>query len=169
MIALLALGLGAVPDATAEQVGSASHRAANGRKLDHSGQQRVGKASYYARRFAGRKMANGKPMNPHRDVAASKTLPLGTTARVTNLDTGRSAVVTIGDRGPYVPGRIVDLTPSTAEKIGLTREDGVARVAVTPITVPLPDGGVKLGDAANQAVSAPGEELPDQIRRRERL
>ncbi|HEY0858816.1 MAG TPA: septal ring lytic transglycosylase RlpA family protein [Albitalea sp.] len=92
-------------------------------------------------------MADGTPMDPAADNAASKTLPLGTRARVTNLETGRSAVVTIQDRGPHVKGRIIDVSPSTARRIGLTREDGVARVAVTPITVPLPDGRVKRGAA----------------------
>jgi rare lipoprotein A len=87
-------------------------------------------------------------MDPHDDNAASKTLPLGTVARVTHLGTGRSAIVTIQDRGPYVKGRIVDLSPATAERIGLTREDGVALVEVTPITLPLPGGGLKAGDAA---------------------
>ena len=119
-----------------------------GKKLDRSGHRRIGKASFYARKFAGRKMANGKPMNPHRDIAASKTLPLGTKARVTNLQTGRSAVVTIEDRGPYVRGRIVDLSPATAEKIGLTPKIGVTTVAVAPIEVPLPDGSVKPGAGA---------------------
>ena len=120
-------------------------------KLDLSGRKRVGKASFYAKQFVGRKMADGTAMDPHRDNAASKTLPLGTTAKVTNLETGQSAVVTIRDRGPYVPGRIVDLTPSTAQKVGITRHEGVARVEVAPIAVPLPDGGVKLGDAAQDA------------------
>ena len=55
-------------------------------------------------------MADGSPMNPNANTAASKTLPLGTTARVTNLESGKSAVVEIRDRGPYVPGRIVDVT-----------------------------------------------------------
>ena len=122
-----------------------------GKKLDRSGHRRIGKASFYARKFAGRKMANGKPMNPHRDIAASKTLPLGTKARVTNLQTGRSAVVTIEDRGPYVRGRIVDLSPATAEKIGLTPKIGVTTVAVAPIEVPLPDGSVKPGAGAASA------------------
>jgi rare lipoprotein A len=122
-------------------------------KLDLSGRTRVGKASFYAKQFVGRKMADGTAMDPHRDNAASKTLPLGTTAKVTNLETGQSAVVTIRDRGPYVSGRIVDLTPSTAQKVGITRHDGVARVEVAPIAVPLPDGGVKLGDAAQDTKS----------------
>jgi rare lipoprotein A len=120
------------------------------RPLDHSGKKRVGKASFYAGFFAGRKMADGTPMDPHDDNAASKTLPLGTTARVTNLETGKSAVVTIQDRGPYVPGRIVDLSPSTAKQIGITPKIGVAPVEVAPIAVPLPDGSVKAGDGARE-------------------
>lgn len=115
---------------------------------DRSGQRQVGKASFYHDKFAGRPMANGKPMRPDEDNAASLTLPLGTTARVTNLETGQSTVVTIEDRGPYVDGRIVDLSPSSAEEIGLTRDQGLAPVEVAPIEVPLPDGTVKLGAGA---------------------
>ena len=126
-----------------------NHPAARGHKLDHSGQRQVGKASFYARQFNGRKMADGTPMDPRDDNAASKTLPLGTTAKVTNLDTGQSAVVTIQDRGPYVDGRIVDLSPATAEKIGLSREEGLAPVEVAPIVVPQPDGSMKPGVASN--------------------
>lgn len=87
-------------------------------------------------------------MKPQGNNAASKTLPLGTTAKVTNVETGQSAVVTIQDRGPYVKGRIVDLSPATAQKIGIEREDGVATVEVAPIAVPLPDGSVKPGIAS---------------------
>lgn len=122
-------------------------------QLDLSGRKRVGKASFYAREFNGRKMADGTPMNPHGDNAASKTLPLGTTAKVTNLVTGQSAVVKIQDRGPYVPGRIVDLSPSTAEKVGIDHDKGVAPVAVTPITVPQPDGTIKAGDALRESAT----------------
>jgi rare lipoprotein A len=95
--------------------------------------------------FAGRKMADGTPMQPAGNNAASRTLPLGTTAKVSNLETGKSAVVTIRDRGPYVEGRIVDLSPATAQKIGLDRKTGVAEVAVAPIGVPQPDGRIKPG------------------------
>jgi rare lipoprotein A len=115
-------------------------------KPDLSGHQRIGKASVYAKRLNGRKMADGSPMEFDSDSAASKTLPLGTKAKVTSLETGRSAVVTIRDRGPYVRGRILDVSPSTARKIGLGPKRGVAKVAVEPITVPLPDGGVKRGE-----------------------
>jgi rare lipoprotein A len=125
-----------------------NHPAAKGHKLDHSGRSQVGKASFYANKFAGRKMADGTPMDPKDNNAASKTLPLGTKALVTNLETGQSAVVTIQDRGPYVDGRIVDLSPATAEKIGLSREAGLAAVEVAPIVVPQPDGSMKPGAAA---------------------
>lgn len=101
--------------------------------VDRKPRPQVGKASIYAKKFANRKMANGRPMDPGQDNAASKTLPLGSKAVVKNLETGRSAVVTIEDRGPYVPGRIVDLSPATAEQIGLEKKQGVAPVEVTPV------------------------------------
>jgi len=119
---------------------------------DTSGHKRVGKASVYAKRFAGHKMADGSSMQPQADNAASKTLPLGTTAKVTNMETGESAVVKIEDRGPYVKGRIVDLSPATAEKIGIEPKEGVAKVSVVPIAVPLPNGEVKSGEAAHDPV-----------------
>jgi rare lipoprotein A len=120
--------------------------------VDRTARKQMGKASFYAPMFAGRKMANGNRMDPHGNNAASKTLPLGTTAKVTNLETGKSAVVVIQDRGPYVPGRIVDLSPATAKKIGITPRQGVAMVVVAPIAVPQPDGAVKLGAAARERV-----------------
>jgi peptidoglycan lytic transglycosylase len=113
-------------------------------KLDRSGQKRTGKASFYADHYSGKTMADGTPMRLYSNNAASITLPLGTTARVTNLETGRSAIVTIRDRGPYVRGRIVDLSPATARKIGLERKRGLAKVEVAPLTVPLADGTVKI-------------------------
>ena len=85
-------------------------------------------------------------MNPRGNNAASRTLPLGTIARVTNLGTHKSAVVIIQDRGPYVQGRIVDLSPSTAQKIGITRKSGIAKVRVTPIAIPLRNGRINPTD-----------------------
>ena len=119
--------------------------------LDRSGDTRRGKASFYAQMFVGRKMADGTRMQPQSNNAASKTLPLGTTAKVTNLETGQSALVTIRDRGPYIRGRIVDLSPSTARKIGLTPKNGVAQVEVAPISVPLADGSIRLVANARNA------------------
>jgi rare lipoprotein A len=97
-------------------------------------------------------------MDPEGDNAASRTLPLGTTAKVTNVETGKTAIVTIEDRGPYVDGRLVDLSPATAAKIGLTPRKGITKVVVAPIAVPLPDGKVKVGTAASEP-----EDKPDQI------
>jgi rare lipoprotein A len=117
---------------------------------DFSAKKRTGTASFYAKQFAGKPMDDGAHMDPAGVNAASKTLPLGTTAKVTNLETGQSAVVTIQDRGPYVPGRIVDLSPATARQIGITQRKGVAPVVVAPIAVPQPDGKTKLGAAAHE-------------------
>jgi rare lipoprotein A len=123
---------------------------------DVTGRARTGIASFYADMFFGRKMADGKPMDPHGENAASLTLPLGTRARVTNVKTGESAVVTIQDRGPYVKGRLIDLSPATARAIGITPKMGLAKVEVTPIYVPLPNGRVRWGEGS-QVAMATGE------------
>jgi rare lipoprotein A len=119
-------------------------------KPDLTGKKRLGIASFYADNFGGKPMADGAPMDLHGNNAASRTLPLGTKAKVTNLATGRSATVVIEDRGPYVDGRIVDLSPATARKIGITRRKGISKVVVAPITVPQPDGTLKLGAAVRE-------------------
>lgn len=124
--------------------------------LDHSGKPRHGKASYYGKKFHGKKMADGTPMNPDSNVAASRTLPLGTKAEVTNLENGKSEVVEIRDRGPYVAGRIVDVSPKVAEKLDIKKE-GVAPVVVTPIEVPQPDGSIKLGAGASAGENSSGQ------------
>ena len=123
---------------------------ASGRQLDHSGRKQKGHVSYYARRFTNRKMADGRRFDPNTAVAASKTLPLGTTAKVINLENGKSATVTVEDRGPWGRGRVVDVTPKVAEQLDI-RKDGVAPVIVAPIVVPQPHGGVKLGAGAADA------------------
>jgi len=102
-------------------------------------------------------MANGVAMDPQGDNAASRTLPLGTKAKVTNVETGKTAVVTIEDRGPYVDGRLVDLSPGTAAKIGLTPQKGITKVVVAPIAVPLPNGKVKTGAAAHEPLAQPDQ------------
>lgn len=117
---------------------------------DHSGRKQKGRASYYAHHFKDKKMANGNRFNPNGDTAASKTLPLGTTAKVTNMENGKSATAKVEDRGPYVDGRVVDLTPKVADQLDM-RKQGVAPVTVAPIAVPQPDGAVKLGAGAPEA------------------
>ena len=118
--------------------------------LDHSGRAQKGRASYYAHCFANRKMADGARFDPNSDIAASKTLPFGTTAKVTNLRNGKSVMVTVEDRGPYVHGRVLDLAPKVAGQLDI-RKYGVVPVIVAPITVPQSDGAVKLGAGAADA------------------
>jgi rare lipoprotein A len=125
----------------------ASPHAASEAHLDRTGKVRKGKASYYGRQFYSKKMADGSRMDPQSNAAASKTLPLGTKAKVVNLENGSSATVEIKDRGPYVKDRIVDVSPKTADKLGL-KENGTAPVEVKPIAVPQPDGSVKPGAGA---------------------
>lgn len=91
-----------------------------------------GIATYYAKKFTNRLMADGGRFDPRSDSAASKTLPLGSRAEVVNLDNGRKATVTIRDRGPNVRGAIIDVSPKTAELLGMTHR-GRARVRVTPL------------------------------------
>jgi rare lipoprotein A len=123
---------------------------------DPSGRKQSGRVSYYAHHFTNRKMADGKRFNPNGDAAASKTLPLGTTAKVTNVQNGKSATVKIEDRGPFVPGRVVDVTPKVADQLDI-RKQGVSQVVVAPIAVPQPDGAVKLGAGAATAEASPEE------------
>ena len=116
--------------------------------VDLSGRKQAGCASFYAPKFNGRKMANGGRFTPGSDSAASKTLPLGTVAKVTNLRTGTSVRVVVRDRGPHVNGRVVDLSPRSARNLGIDRRHGIAPVVVAPIAVPHPDGSVHAGAGA---------------------
>jgi rare lipoprotein A len=84
-------------------------------------------ASWYGPGFHGQATASGETFDQHALTAAHRTLPLGTEAKVTNLDTGQSVTVTINDRGPYVPGRHLDLSQAAAQQIGLIKK-GVAKV-----------------------------------------
>jgi rare lipoprotein A len=132
-------------------------------KVDPSGRKEEGKASIYSKSFDGKKMADGERYSPHAEVAASKSLPLGTVAKVTNLDNGKSVEVKVEDRGPFVKDRVVDLTPNAASKLGLTEKQGVAPVMVAPIVVPQPGGGAKAGAGAAElpAMAPPAEREAD--------
>lgn len=92
----------------------------------------TGMASYYGVNdgFNGRKTANGEIFNTYRLTAAHKTLPFGTVVKVTNLSNGESVKVRINDRGPYIKGRIIDLSAKAAEKLDMTSK-GVAQVKLS--------------------------------------
>ena len=79
----------------------------------------VGVASYYADKFHGRSTASGEPYNMHEMTAAHRTLPFGTVVRVRAVETRKSVVVRINDRGPFVDGRVIDLSYAAARDMGM--------------------------------------------------
>lgn len=94
-----------------------------------AGSIQQGWASWYGPRFHGRRTANGERFNKFHLTAAHRTLPFNTRVRVTNLQNGRSLVVRINDRGPYIRGRIIDLSYAAARRLGM-HQHGVIRVRV---------------------------------------
>lgn len=92
----------------------------------------TGRASWYGSEFAGRCTANGERFDPKGFTAAHRDLPFGTPVRVTNLDNGKTVVVTINDRGPYVKGRLLDVSLAAARALGMLRR-GVASVLIQPL------------------------------------
>jgi peptidoglycan lytic transglycosylase len=92
----------------------------------------VGVASFYHPALNGRTTANGEIYDDAKLTAASRTLALGTRVRVTNLGNRRSVVVTVNDRGPYVGGRIIDLSRRAAKSLDFV-DEGITRVRVVPL------------------------------------
>jgi rare lipoprotein A len=99
-------------------------------KSKKAGHKLSGLASFY--RLAGYKTANGETFDPNLLTAAHRTLPFGTKLRVTNEKTGKSVVVRVNDRGPFIPGREIDLSYSAAETLGMV-EQGVGKVQMTVV------------------------------------
>jgi rare lipoprotein A len=93
-------------------------------RKDGSSTPSRGVASFYT---ADQETANGEKFNTHELTAAHPSLPFGTKLRVTNVSTGKSVTVRVNDRGPYVPGRVVDVSYSAAEALGMV-DDGTAKV-----------------------------------------
>ena len=89
----------------------------------------TGVASYYK---SGKITANGEPFNPDGITAAHRNLPFGTIVRVTNLSNGKTVVVRINDRGPFIKGRIIDLSLGAAKEVGLVTA-GITQVSYTLI------------------------------------
>ena len=89
-----------------------------------------GEASVYANHFKGKPTATGAPYDPNALTAASRELPLGSRAQVTNLENGKTVTVEINDRGPYAKGRVIDLSKKAADKLGVEKRGGVADVKV---------------------------------------
>ena len=97
--------------------------------------EQEGVASWYGRHWRGRKTASGRFFDERRLTAASLTLPLNTRARVTNIQNGRSIDVVVNDRGPYIAGRIMDLSQKAARILGMTHR-GLANVAIAAALIP---------------------------------
>jgi rare lipoprotein A len=116
---------------TGPKVESAPQAEARGRPV----MTEVGLASWYGPPYSGRKGADGTVYDQNAMTAAHLTLPLGTMARVTNLETGQSVMVRITDRGPFVHGRILDLSLAAAKATGVYRA-GVAKVRVEAFAAP---------------------------------
>jgi rare lipoprotein A len=93
------------------------------------GPYQIGTASYYGRRFHGRRTANGERFDMYGFTAAHRVLPLGSVIRVTNVSNGRSVRVRVNDRGPYIRGRVIDLSYAAAYRLGMVRS-GLARVQI---------------------------------------
>jgi rare lipoprotein A len=106
--------------------------------------QHTGKASWYGKQFHGKLTASGKRYNMYGLTAAHRTLPLGSYIRVTNLRNGRSIVVLVTDRGPWIKGRALDLSYEAARRINMTGVDYVEYHVVAYPTVHHPHS---IGDA----------------------
>jgi rare lipoprotein A len=109
-----------------------------------------GLASWYGGKFQGRRTASGEIFDTNEFTAAHKTLPFGTIVKVTNLENGESTVVRINDRGPFVPGRIIDLSRAAAAAIGLAGT-GIAKVRIQVLDTDSPEAAEP---AANPGVAA---------------
>ncbi len=120
----------------------------------------TGRASWYGPPYHNRRGSNGEVYNMHAMTAAHRTLPLGSIVRVTNVSTGHTALVRITDRGPFIPGRILDLSLAAARKLDVYLP-GVAEVKVEVMQTPVPlDTG---GKWAVQIGGFPEEGAADKV------
>jgi rare lipoprotein A len=99
----------------------------------------IGTASWYGGAHHGRKTASGERFNMNDMTAAHRALKMGTVLRITNLDNGRTTVVRINDRGPFVHGRIVDVSAAAARDLGM-KQSGLARVRLEAFAADQPGG-----------------------------
>jgi len=129
----------------------------------------TGLASWYGPPYHNRPAANGEIYDMNAPTAAHRTLPLGSIVRVTNLSTGQRTLVRINDRGPFIEGRIIDLSLAAASEIGVRRA-GIAKVRVEVMRAPAPldSGGrwaVQIGAIKDEGTAA---QLKDKLARRYR-
>jgi rare lipoprotein A len=106
----------------------------------------IGIASWYGGKHHGRKTASGERYNMHDMTAAHRSMRIGTVLRVTNLENGRTTTVRVNDRGPYVNGRVIDLSSAAADDLGMKRS-GLARVRIEAYAADQPPGHPALATA----------------------
>ncbi|WP_439535787.1 septal ring lytic transglycosylase RlpA family protein [Methyloversatilis sp.] len=129
---------------------------------EHRPFRQRGRGSWYGRKFHGQKTSSGEPYDMYGMTAAHATLPIPSYARVTHLASGRSVVVRVNDRGPFKPGRVIDLSWTAAAKLGYVN-DGSADVEVEAVFAPGSAGDLLARRAAGQpeiARPAPGPAAP---------
>jgi rare lipoprotein A len=124
-----------------------------------SAYDQTGIASWYGRDFHGKLTANGEHYDMHALSAAHTTLPMPTLVRVTNLENGRSVVVRINDRGPFVKNRLIDLSYAAARQLGFDRK-GTARVRVQTLDMPAPEVNIASHVAAPVALKTSTQKSP---------
>lgn len=133
--------------------------------------QHKGKASYYSKKAKGARMSNGERYHPDSMTCAHKTYPMGAYLKVVNVSNGKEVIVRVTDRGPHTRGRIIDLSYSAAEKLGMIRQ-GIAMVEVSEY---LPEKGFPFlldpDDFPTLDLTEPDDEwmhrnrvLPDSVR-----
>ncbi len=120
---------------------------------DANGYKERGIASWYGKKFHGRRTSSGEPYDMYAMTAAHKTLPLPSYVRVQNLKNGRSVIVRVNDRGPFIDNRVIDLSFSAASKLGIVGVGTgmVEIVVVGAATRETPEPGVAINDAAYTA------------------
>ena len=126
-------------------------------------QVQTGLASFYSKKATGSRTANGERLHHDSMTCAHRVLPFGTLLKVTNMENGRSVIVRVNDRGPYVRRRIIDLSWGAANEIGMLAQ-GIARVTVEEayrITIPFKAPPVKIELPKIEVMSV---ELPDTLR-----
>jgi rare lipoprotein A len=136
-VALLIVGLGAaqgpnISEAKPAPVSSTQTKLVVRKQAGKPTPYQIGTASWYGEYFEGKETASGEPYDMYDMTAANLTLPLGSMVKVTNLRNGRAVVVRVNDRGPIVPGRIIDLSYGAAEALQF-RQRGLQRVRLDVI------------------------------------
>ncbi|KOO07286.1 septal ring lytic transglycosylase RlpA family protein [Vibrio hepatarius] len=130
---------------------------------DAKGHTEEGQASWYGKKFHGHLTSNGEVYDMYSMSAAHKTLPLPSYVEVTNKDNGRKAIVRVNDRGPFHPGRIIDLSYAAATKLDVIRT-GTANVSIKVITVDKPTDARKQKALPKYAIQVASSQHEDRVR-----